>query len=132
MRIMLKKFNKHHEGQSLVEFALVVPIYILILMGIIEFGRAWMTMNILSSASREGARIAAVTGPDVSSVNTAVQNVLSASNLPSGTINVSGPNSNREVRVTVTINYNPITGGLVPGLSNSIQLSRTTTMRWEG
>ena len=132
MRFLFKKFCKHQKGQSLVEFALVIPVYILILLGIIEFGRAWMAMNVLASASREGARIAAVTGPDVNQINTAVQNALSAGNLPSGTVNVSGPNSNREVRVTVTITYTPITGGLVPGLSSSRQLSRTTTMRWEG
>ena len=32
--------------------------------GITEFGRAWLTMNVLTSAAREGARLAVVTAPD--------------------------------------------------------------------
>ena len=132
MITQLKKLVKSKRGQSIVEFALVMPIYVLILMGIIEFGRVWMTMNVLSSAAREGARIAAVTGPDVSRVKTAVNNTLSAGNISNGTVTVSGPNSASEVRVTVQITYRPITGGIVPGLSSEIQLSKATTMRWEG
>ena len=132
MKLLRAKSHKRQEGQSVVEFALVLPIFILLLMGMIEFGRIWMTMNVLSSASREGARIAAVTGPDASRVNNTVQSALSAANLPSGTVSISGPNSNSEVTVTVRITYTSITGGIVPGLASPMQLVRSTTMRWEG
>jgi len=47
-------------GQSLVEFALVVPILLLMLVGIIEFGRAWNVSQTVTDAARQGARIAAV------------------------------------------------------------------------
>ena len=36
-------FIRRQEGQSLVEFALVIPIFLLLLFGIIEFGRIWET-----------------------------------------------------------------------------------------
>ena len=130
--LLKAKFGKRQEGQSVVEFALVLPIFILLLMGMIEFGRIWMTMNVLSSASREGARIAAVTGPDASRVTNTVQNALSAANLPSGIVSINGPNANSEVTVTVRITYTSITGGVVPGLASPMQLTRSTTMRWEG
>ena len=44
---------KNEKGQSLVEFALVVPLLLLLVIGIAEFGRAWMTKNILTGAARE-------------------------------------------------------------------------------
>ncbi len=47
-------------GQSLVEFALVFPIFFVLLMGIIDLGRFVYTDATLSQAAREGARVAAV------------------------------------------------------------------------
>lgn len=60
-------------GQSLVEFALVLPFLILLLMGIIEFG--WLVKNQLTiaNAARDGARYAAV-GHTVEDVTTLIQN----------------------------------------------------------
>lgn len=48
------------DGQSLVEFALVLPILLLMFMGILDFGRAVFAYNSLSNAAREGARVAIV------------------------------------------------------------------------
>lgn len=47
-------------GQALVEFALVLPILLLILMGIFDFGRAIFAYNEISNAAREGVRKAIV------------------------------------------------------------------------
>jgi Flp pilus assembly protein TadG len=47
-------------GQSMVEFALVLPVFILILVGIFDFGRAIFAYHTLANASREGARQAVV------------------------------------------------------------------------
>ena len=130
----MKKYIKNirdHNGQSLVEFALVLPVFILILFGIFEFGRLWETMNILTSSAREGVRVASVTAPNIGNVQTAVQNILSAGNVTGATINVTGPNTLREVTVTVQITYTPITGSIIPGMG-AIQLTRSSTMRWEG
>jgi Flp pilus assembly protein TadG len=118
-------------GQSLVEFALVLPIFLLIVLGIVEFGRLWETVNVLTSAAREGVRVAAVTGPDGSQVQSAAQNLLSAANITGATISISGPSGANEVSVTVQMTYVPITGSFIPGIG-SLSLSRTSTMRWEG
>ena len=50
-------------GQGLVEFALVVPLLLFLVLGMAEFGRLWMTKNILTGAAREAVRIAAVPPP---------------------------------------------------------------------
>jgi hypothetical protein len=47
-------------GQAMVELALVLPVLLLIMMGIFDFGRAVFAYNSLSNAAREGARIAIV------------------------------------------------------------------------
>ena len=43
-------------GQALVEFALVLPIFLLLLFGLIDVGRLVYTWNALNQAAREGAR----------------------------------------------------------------------------
>jgi hypothetical protein len=47
-------------GQALVEFALVLPIFLIILFGIIDFGRYVYTANAISNGTREGARAGSV------------------------------------------------------------------------
>jgi hypothetical protein len=47
-------------GQALVEFALILPIFLILLFGIIDFGRYVYTANSLNNAAREGARIGSV------------------------------------------------------------------------
>ena len=47
-------------GQALVEFALVVPLLLLLVVGVIEFGRAWNVSQAVNYAARQGARTAAV------------------------------------------------------------------------
>jgi Flp pilus assembly protein TadG len=46
----------------LVEMALVLPVFMMVLLGIVEFGRAMMVSQLLANASREGARLAIVEG----------------------------------------------------------------------
>lgn len=60
MKRLRKKRLKGEKGQAMVEFALVLPIFLLIICGILDFG--WMFYNQLSldNACREGARYACV------------------------------------------------------------------------
>ena len=129
MKLIGRSFSDR--GQSIVEFALVVPLLLLLLVGIIEFGRLWMTMNVLTGAAREGVRVAAVTAPDEDRVINTVQNYLISANLSGSTITVSGPNSFSEVTVTVQLDYDTIFFGFIPGLGSSFQLTRSATMHWE-
>ena len=58
--IPLKSQRRRTRGQGLVEFALVLPVLILIFMGIVDFGRAIYAFNSVSNAAREGARVGIV------------------------------------------------------------------------
>ncbi len=42
------------------ELALILPIWLMLVLGISEFGRAWMTLNLMTGTVREGARLASV------------------------------------------------------------------------
>ena len=129
MRYLKKQTNQ--QGQSMVEFALVLPILVLLLFAMIEFGRLWETMNVMTSAAREAARVAATTAPDVNQTQAAALNLLNAGNINNAVIFVAGPDANQNVTVTVQVNYVPLSGAIVPGIGN-FNLTRTSTMRWEG
>jgi Flp pilus assembly protein TadG len=126
---------KNEKGQSLVEFALVVPLLLLLVFGIAEFGRAWMTKNILTGAVREAARIAAVQAPGGGwngSAATVRGNQILASAGIATTVSVQDPGPFGDVTATVTYNFPVVVVGFIPGLNNAtIPLSSTTTMRRE-
>lgn len=62
---MRKLFRRNEDGQAMLEFALVLPIFLLILCGIIDFGWLFYNQLALNNICREGARYAVVnTAPD--------------------------------------------------------------------
>lgn len=131
---MLRAFKQHltcQKGQSLVEFALVLPVFIVILFGIIEFGRIWETVNVMTSAAREGARIAAIYGSGSTTASQTALNVLADAQIENATVSIEGPTAADEIIVTVTVTYASLTGSLVPGVG-ALTLTRSTTMHWEG
>lgn len=60
MKKSIRKKLKREDGQSMVEFALILPIFLLILCGIIDFGWLFYNQLSLNNACREGARYAVV------------------------------------------------------------------------
>ena len=70
--MILRRRSKHSDrGQALVEFALILPLFLLVIFGLIDLGRFVITDHILSQAAREGARQAAVEASWMGSTNTA-------------------------------------------------------------
>src|SRR5690554_1734647 len=54
-------------GQALVEFALVLPLLLVLVIAVFEFGRAWSAYQVITDAAREGARNAVVVNPAIDS-----------------------------------------------------------------
>ena len=52
--------NQKTKAQSLVEFAILLPIFMLVVLGIFDLGRVIYTLSALHNAAREGARYGAV------------------------------------------------------------------------
>lgn len=57
---MNRKRTQGERGQALVEFALVLPILLILLLGILDFSRAVAAYNSVSNGARSGARVAIV------------------------------------------------------------------------
>jgi Flp pilus assembly protein TadG len=51
------------QGQALVEFALILPVILLLVVGMLEFARAWNLHQVMTDAAREGARRAVLADP---------------------------------------------------------------------
>jgi hypothetical protein len=132
---IMKRHAKHSRGQGLVEFALVVPLFLVLLFGMIEFGRAWMTKNIITGAAREAVRIYAVIPYDNVVAESRAVNILSSAGLDSSrwTISIfSDPVDNNIMRTDVTYNFPVFIIGFIPGLpTNNILLATSTSMRRE-
>jgi hypothetical protein len=47
-------------GQSMVEYALALTVFLLLIMGIVDFGRAFFAFNLVANTAREGARYATI------------------------------------------------------------------------
>jgi Flp pilus assembly protein TadG len=84
---------RNNRGQALVEFALLLPLVMLILIGIVEFGRAWQAKQTLTDAAREGARLAVVGNPTytMDTVSFAVKTMLKRAGFDSSAVTITYP-----------------------------------------
>jgi Flp pilus assembly protein TadG len=122
----------NERGNAVVEMALLLPILLLILFGITEFGRAVMTANVLNTASREGARLAAVSSlSDTVQVEARVIEVLDAANIAPKAITVQYFGDNNSVRVRVTSDFEVLSASVLKVFVGTFELSGTTVMKYE-
>lgn len=75
MRIRRTENNKRR-GTALVEMAMVLPVFLMVVLGIIEFGRAMMVANMVTNAAREGARLAVIDGNTNADVQSSITTFL--------------------------------------------------------
>lgn len=66
--------NKKVRGQSLVEFALVATVVVMLLLAFVTFWWMWHTYEALGNAAEVGAQTAAIFGGDAPEVGTAIEN----------------------------------------------------------
>jgi Flp pilus assembly protein TadG len=146
------KTERRQRGQSLAETAIMVPILLILVFGVVEFSMAFRAYTVLTNATREGARngaIGATAGsyPSDCSAGTATivgktcANLTGLSSANVTGVSVSYPNGNKPgQKVVVTTNYTyhyftPV-GGLIHffsggALQKTIDLKSSTTMRIE-
>jgi Flp pilus assembly protein TadG len=121
-------------GATAVEFAFILPLLIVLVLGIAEFGHAFQVSGTLSAAAREGVRIMALQN-DPAAARTAVRNAAptlnpAVTNAQITIVPASCPlvATNTTVRVTVTYPMPFITGFFGSGVT----LSGTGVMRCNG
>jgi Flp pilus assembly protein TadG len=121
-----------------VEFALLLPLLLLIVLGIIDFGRMLNAQVTLTQAAREGARLVALGQPNVESRTQAAATGLSpvGVSIQSACAAGAGPVSNGVVETSYTFAFTPGLGSIVSlfggtGLSGQITLSAKGVMPCE-
>lgn len=131
----MKRFDER--GAAAVEFALLLPLLLLILFGIIEFGMIMYSREVITNASREGARtgiVQAITKPTTGEIQTVVTNYLTGTGVDPNAVTITiagaGLTAPNTLNVTVTYPYNFFAPGIL-GLGNSINLTGQTVMRHE-
>lgn len=134
---LLCGFFRGKEGAAAVEFAIVLNLLLLLLMGMIDFGHAWFLRQVINNASREGARAGVVYPHPVNEVEPKVIAAVK-DHLPTGmTTDPPVVNSGTGLTgdpLTVTVTYTKnwwIINYFVPGLGDSTQIKAQTVMRYE-
>ncbi|MBI3838037.1 MAG: pilus assembly protein [Planctomycetia bacterium] len=126
----------HRRGAAVVEFAVVAPVFFLLVFGMIEYGRLVMVQQILTNAAREGARVGVLDNSTTSDVTTACNRYLSSANIQNATIAVSpSPPSSAPaggpVSVTVSVGFNQVSWLPSPLFLGGTTMTFTATMRRE-
>ena len=142
-----KQKLRSERGAELIEFALVLPLLLLIVLGIVDFGFLFQRMQVMTNAAREGARIAVLPGYATPDVQARVQNYVQTGGVPTTSLNPAvqvtnvtipttpgGPTmSGKRVKVTYTHDFvfiGPLAGWF-SGSFTSVPVTGTAIMRDE-
>jgi Flp pilus assembly protein TadG len=139
-RITRRKGEGEGEGgQSLVEFALVLPIFLLVLFAIVDFGMAFHAWIAVTNSAREGARLGAVRG-SATEIEQRVWDTTGTLEQANLTVTVTNAEGDPGDSVIVDVSYayslmTPVADilALVSGgtISDELTLSSTADMRLE-
>ena len=143
-RRRLREKKRAYRGAAAVEFALIAPLFLLLLAGVIEFGQAFRIEHMLSMATRRAARSAIVTGStsaDVSqkakawisqTLNVAETDVTVEIFLnQNSNIDLSEGEEGDEISVTISIPYSKAGAGFYANMMSNSILSSSCILEHE-
>lgn len=125
---------KNEKGQSLIEFAILLPLLLLLLMGILEFGLMLNAYLSINNSAREGARLGIVDGSnlEISELITNLSPNLNTENLVVNIIPLEGSRKSGDtLTVEVIYNYHVIIPIMSNVLNDVVVLKAKTSMRIE-
>jgi Flp pilus assembly protein TadG len=125
-------------GASLVEFALVAPVFILFVMGIIELGRVLMVQHLLTNAARQGCRVGVIGGTSTPTISSTSLQSLSSQGVSAsrasvqvndGSADASTAKSGDEITVMISVPMSDISWVPLPAYSSGTLTGRYTLRR---
>ncbi len=133
-----RSYRRNRRAAAAVEFALVAPVFFLLILGMVEYGRMVMVQQVITNASREGARRAVLDGATTADVETLAKDYLTSAQVsaPGATVTVApNPPNNaafgEAVTVTVAIPFNQVSWLPSPMYLGGRTLTASTVMRRE-
>ena len=128
----------NERGTSTLEMVVVLPCLLMILFGIVELSRAWLMLNLATTAVREGARVGVVQPgdqfPNPQAAMDRIDQILPDAGYPGKTRSVTcstnpcAPDS--IVTATVNVEFHTVVPVLLPMLE-TLNIQQTATMRFE-
>lgn len=120
----------------MVEFAIIAPLFFLLVFGMIEYGRMVMVQQVITNASREGARRAVLDGATATDVETAVTDFLEQSSITGATVEIDPADPataayGDPVTVTVSIDFVDVSWLPSPMYLGGQEMRASTSMRRE-
>jgi Flp pilus assembly protein TadG len=109
--------SRNEKGQAVIELALTLPLLLLVVFGIFDFGFMFQRYEVVTNAAREGARVGVLPGYGVTDAQNRALDYLTAAGL-------GGP--------TVTTRSAPCTGGLVTNSRCAVAVLGTATISGGG
>jgi len=124
----------NQKGQSLVEFAIILPVVLIILIGMLEFGLILNAYLSINNCSREGARLGVVGGSD-NEIENLIKSISPNLNTDKLSVSINPSQAYRKrgesLTVTVEYSYDVITPIISIIINEEINLKIQTTMRIE-
>lgn len=118
------------------EFAIVAPVFLLMIIGFLEFGRALMVQQVLINASRVGAREAITPAATAAEVETAVRDYAEGVAVPAVVVQVTPDPATaipgQMVTVTTSVDFGQVSWMASPWFLGGKTLSASSKMRKEG
>lgn len=133
---MRKRKQKKRLGVAAVEFAIVAPLFFMLILGFIELGRAFMVQQILTNASRVGARQAITLNGTESDVVSVTESYMSGMGITGVTVSVipspASAQAGDAMTVTVEIPFGDVSWLPSPEFLAGKTLTASSVMRKEG
>jgi Flp pilus assembly protein TadG len=129
---MKQRCFREERGQDLAEYALILPIFLLVIMSIFDMGRAVYYYSALQNSVREGARYGIIYPEDITGIETVVRQKAVGLDVNDLAIITSYP-SDDTIQVRATFQFQivtPIIGALFG--TNELTFSGQSTMHVEG
>ena len=133
MNWQAKQTDSSIRGAAAVELAVVLPLLLTLVFGIIEFGWVFMVRETLTNSSREGARVAVLQGSTEQDIRDRVVASMNPTGLTTYTVQISRSspgNPNETVKVLIPYADVSLLGGYFG--PTDFNLGATTVMRKEG
>jgi len=131
--VKTQNYKIGQRGAATVEFAIILPLLVILVFGIIDVGLLLYNKQVITNASREGARAGITRSTSIENVveNYCLHRLFPDGTLPSD-IAISGENGDfqNDLKVTVTYEHNLMFAGII-GLSSTISMTGQTVMKME-